>query len=113
MQLNGLILIGPFLVAVFYPHIGNISSILGGFGSYCAIYTLPTLTNITQKRALVENPNQYDEIPEEREDIDKKPLTTQSSMATSFEHSNKQRLNPSSKFESKLQSETSEADSEK
>jgi hypothetical protein len=60
------------------------------------------LTNITKKRALIENPKKYDEIPGEREDIDIKPLTTQSSMATSYENSNKQRLNPSSKFESKL-----------
>jgi hypothetical protein len=42
-----MILIGPLLVAVFYPHIGKISSILGGVGAYLAIYALPTITYIT------------------------------------------------------------------
>ena len=86
MKLNTIILIGPCLIAIFYPHIGKISSILGGIGSFLAIYTLPTVTHITQKHALVDDPYIYSNLSPENatEDICLSPTT-----------SSQKRLNPS------------------
>lgn len=56
MMLNFGILIGPFILAVVYPHVGAIASILGAIGAFVCIYTLPTLTFLAQKKTEIDNP---------------------------------------------------------
>lgn len=56
MSLNFGILIGPFIIAVVYPHVGKIAAILGAIGAFLCIYTLPTVTFAAQKKTEVDNP---------------------------------------------------------
>lgn len=56
MMLNFGILIGPFILAVVYPHVGSIAGILGAVGAFVCIYTLPTLTFLAQKKTEIDNP---------------------------------------------------------
>ena len=55
-MLNFGILIGPFILAVVYPHVGSIAGILGAVGAFVCIYTLPTLTFLAQKKTEIDNP---------------------------------------------------------
>lgn len=43
-MLNSAILIGPFILAVVYPHVGSVAGILGAVGAFLCIYSLPTIT---------------------------------------------------------------------
>ena len=55
-MLNFGILVGPFILAVVYPHVGSIAGILGAVGAFVCIYTLPTLTFLAQKKTEIDNP---------------------------------------------------------
>jgi hypothetical protein len=56
MILNFSILIGPFVLAVTYPHVGSIAGILGALGAFICIYSLPVFTFVAQKKTEIDNP---------------------------------------------------------
>ena len=54
--LNFLILIGPVVLAVVYPKVGNLAGLLGAVGGCLCIYILPVITFLAQKRTEITNP---------------------------------------------------------
>jgi nitrate/nitrite transporter NarK len=56
MILNTLILIGPCVLAIVYPNVGQLAGILGAIGALLGIYVVPTVTYIAQKKTEVLNP---------------------------------------------------------
>lgn len=53
---NVLILIAPFLLAIFYPQVGKLAGILGSFSALGCIYVMPTITYLKSLYTQVKNP---------------------------------------------------------
>jgi hypothetical protein len=49
MMLNTLILVGPTVLGVVYPNVGQLAGILGAVAGFLVIYFLPTVTYLKQK----------------------------------------------------------------
>jgi hypothetical protein len=43
-------------LAITYPQVGAIASILGALGAFLCIYSLPTITYLAQKKTEIDNP---------------------------------------------------------
>jgi hypothetical protein len=55
-SVNAGVLFIPFLLAIFYPNVGSLASILGSLAGFGCIYMLPTLTWLKHKKTEVRNP---------------------------------------------------------
>jgi hypothetical protein len=53
---NFLILVAPFLLAIFYPQVGKLAGYLGSFSALGCIYVLPTLTYLKSLQVAVDHP---------------------------------------------------------
>lgn len=53
---NVCILVGPFVLAIFYPQVGKLAGYLNAVTTLFTIYLLPTLTNLKMKHTEIKNP---------------------------------------------------------
>ena len=53
---NFLILVAPFLFAVFYPNVGKLAGYLGSMSGLGCIYVLPTITNLKSSYTQIKHP---------------------------------------------------------
>ena len=54
--MNLCILIGPFLLAIWYPQVGTLAALGGSFSTMLVCYLLPILTHIKFKYSSIRNP---------------------------------------------------------
>ena len=56
LLMNLAILTPPFLLAVFYPQVGTIAGLLGGFSTMLVVYFLPIVTYLKFRHSSITNP---------------------------------------------------------
>jgi|LauGreDrversion4_2_1035121.scaffolds.fasta_scaffold253721_1 hypothetical protein len=56
MITNVLILVAPFLLAIFYPQVGKLAGYLGSVSALGCIYVLPTVTYLKSLFTAIKNP---------------------------------------------------------
>jgi hypothetical protein len=56
IMLNFLIMLGPVLLAIWYPAVGSLAATLGSVGGLLVIYCLPTAVYLKQAWLAIENP---------------------------------------------------------
>jgi len=56
MLLNFALLIPAFLSAIYYPQIGNLAGLMGGFATMFCIYILPTVVYAKMMHTAISNP---------------------------------------------------------
>jgi len=54
--MNFLILIGPFLLAIWYPQVGTLAAFGGSFSTMLVIYFMPIITHLKFKYSSIRNP---------------------------------------------------------
>ena len=55
-MINSLILIMPFILAVFYPDVGKLAAYLSSVAGLFCIYVLPTVTYLKSLYTQIKNP---------------------------------------------------------
>lgn len=55
-MINSCILIGPFILAIFYPEVGVLAGYLGSVGALFTIFILPIATYLKLKHTEIKNP---------------------------------------------------------
>ena len=51
------IVLGPTWLAIFYPYVGTLASVLGAIGGCLVIYIVPTVTYLKQSHTAIANPD--------------------------------------------------------
>lgn len=54
--MNSLLLVPPFLLAIYVPKVGNLAAYGGAFATMLVVYILPIVTYLKFKKSTIRNP---------------------------------------------------------